>query len=37
MGRVKELLLLREEKLLDDDFLLEFFEDEVDMEVVDES
>lgn len=37
MGRVKELLLLREEKLLDDDLLLEFFEDEVDMEVVDES
>ncbi len=37
MGRVKELLLLREEKLLDDETLLEFFEDEVDVGVDDES
>lgn len=37
MGRVKELLLLREENLLDDKTLLEFFEDEVDVRVDDES
>ena len=30
MGRVKELLLLREGKMLDDKALLSFFEGEVD-------
>lgn len=30
MGRVKELLLLREEKMLDNETLLSFFEGEVE-------